>query len=67
MSNEPYTEPPDYSARHASSLQLYNTYLELRVQELCKQITGLNKKVSSLNKLLDKAFDEGFEFDEEES
>lgn len=56
MSKEPYTEPPDYSAKHGSNLQLYNSYLELRVKELCEEVARLHKDKERLDFLLNRGY-----------
>ena len=61
-----YTPPPQYDASFASNLQNENQRLECENAELSKTIDGLRHDNRELKRMLDKAFDAGFELEDDE-
>tara|TARA_S200002703_G_scaffold3311_1_gene4810 strand:+ start:3070 stop:3270 length:201 start_codon:yes stop_codon:yes gene_type:complete len=58
--------PPQYDASFASNLQNENEMLELMNEHLSKTIDGLRHDNRELKRMLDKAFDAGFELEDDE-
>ena len=68
-----YTPPPQYDASFASNLQNENQRLEQENKKLNEEILGLQQMVEGywrdnreLKRMLDKAFDAGFESEDDE-